>query len=283
MQPGKPTGHQIALLIIISWLLMVPTSRLLQKWGGMQGIWRELFDRYFTAISVAVVFLAVGPVRRACVAALSAPIGREHRSEVAIISMITPIHFFAFAGACAFWFNFTEGPLGLAQRFADFDSHAHAMAIALQPASLVGLVALVVVGPIVEEILFRAFLYRAWAQRYGWFAAMILASSLFAFLHPNFLPAFMGAIIFTCLYRRTGSLWAPITVHAAGNLLSYYPLLGQFVFPRDMPDPGDLQRWTWHVAALAAVIVIWPVYVWMSQDREVEPAREEMEHVALPR
>src|SRR4051812_46819080 len=111
MQPGKPTGNQIAVLIIISWLLMVPTSRFLDKALGPEGIWRELFDRYFTGLSVAVVFLIVGPVRRACIAALRTPIRNGDRPEVAIVSLLSPIHFFAFAGACAFWFNFTEGPL----------------------------------------------------------------------------------------------------------------------------------------------------------------------------
>src|SRR6478609_900394 len=115
MQPGKPTGHQIAFLIIISWLLMVPTSSFLEKAFGLHGEWQEVFDRYFTGLSVAVVFLLVGPLRRASIAALSNPIRREDRTEVAIVSLVAPIHLFAFAGAVAFWSNFTEGPLGLQQ------------------------------------------------------------------------------------------------------------------------------------------------------------------------
>ena len=283
MYPGKPTGHQIALLIIISWLLMVPISTFLEKWFGIEGEWRQAFDRYFTALAVAVVFLVVGPLRRASLAVLGQPIRREDRAEVAIVSLVTPIHFFAFAGACAFWFNFTEGPLGLQQRLSGIGTHAHAMAIALHPASLAGLLMLVVVGPVVEEVLFRAFLYCAWAERFGWFTGMVLSSTLFAMLHANFLPSFLAAIAFTCVYRRTGSLRASILVHAASNLLSFYPLLGRFVFPRDMPDAGDLQHWTWHVVALLVTLVLVSVYAWMAREPNDEVESLEEAHAALPR
>ena len=140
-----------------------------------------------------------------------------------------------------------------------------------------------IIGPVVEELLFRAFLYRAWAERFGWFAGMIFSATLFGLLHPNFLPSFMGGVLFVCVYRRTGSLWAAIVVHAVGNLLSYYPLLGRFVFPRDMADAGDLQQWTWHLAALLISLVLWPAYVWMSRDPEAELIMEEYPHAALPR
>ena len=283
MQTGKASGNQIAFLIIISWMLMVPTSRFLEKWLGLQGEWQQVFDRFFTVISVAVVFALVGPLRRASIAALSQKIRPEDRTEVAIVSLVMPIHLFAFAGAVAFWFNFTEGPLGLQQRLQGIDSHAREMEVAFHAASFVGLFLAVVIGPIVEEVLFRAFLYRAWAERYGCLAGMVLSSSLFAMLHANFFPSFLGGIAFTCVYRRTGSLHAGILVHAATNLAAYYPLLGRFVFPRDMPDPGDLQHWTWHVVALFVTLILWPIYVWMAREHREETLELEEAHAALPR
>lgn len=91
----------------------------------------------------------------------------------------------------------------------------------------------VVIAPLSEELLFRRVLFgRLWAA--GKPAAGMLASSvLFAFAHE--LPgttaspwamtlilllfyAAMGACL-AWIYRRTGTLWAPIATHATNNLL----------------------------------------------------------------
>ena len=75
----------------------------------------------------------------------------------------------------------------------------------------------VIVGPPIEELVFRGLLYRAWANQWGALVAAVLTSALFAAYHPNFLAAFSSAILFVCLVRRTGSLWASISVHAFTN------------------------------------------------------------------
>lgn len=286
MKAGEPSGNQIAFFILATWLLVVPLSRILISALGLKGLESEIFERYFHGFLVGASFIVVPALRRACFDALRAPIRREDRREVGIVALLSPLHGFAFAGAYALWFSMSEGPLGLQQRISQLDSHAHAMAYAMQPLVLATFWIIAVgLGPILEELLFRAFLYRAWARRYGWVVALFLTALLFGALHPNFFHAFLASILFTCIYRRTGSLWAAIIVHASTNALLYYPILGRFALPRDLEYPGDLSTWSWHIAVFFAFSAALCIYVWMSREREPEPARVEVEdlHVALPR
>ncbi len=104
--------------------------------------------------------------------------------------------------------------------------------LAYSPALL--LLTAVVVAPLSEELLFRRVLFgRLWvAGKPG--AGMIASSVLFAFAHE--VPGTTGApwsmtlillLFYTgmgmslaWIYRRTGTLWAPIVTHAVNNLLA---------------------------------------------------------------
>jgi len=284
MTLGKPSGNQIAFFILAVWLLVVPVNRLLVSSLRLHGLDAEIFERYFHVLLVGSAFLVVPALRRACIDALRAPIRPSDRPEVAVVAALSPLHNFAFAGAFALWISMSEGPLGLQQRLFDLDSEAHAMAAATRPLVMATQLLIAVgLGPIVEELLFRAFLFRAWAERYGWLIALLLTAALFGLLHANFLSAFIASILFTCVYRRTASIRAAIVVHAATNLLCYYPLLGRFVFPRDLEYPGDLATWSWHIAIFFVFTAALFVYVWMSRDRITDASDWEADHVALPR
>ncbi len=104
--------------------------------------------------------------------------------------------------------------------------------LAYSPALL--LLVTVVVAPLSEELLFRRVLFgRLWAAgKPG--AGMIASSVLFAFAHE--VPGTTGTpwsmtlilLLFYAgmgmslawIYRRTGTLWAPIATHATNNLLA---------------------------------------------------------------
>lgn len=78
----------------------------------------------------------------------------------------------------------------------------------------------VIVAPIAEEIVFRGYFYGVIRRYGGRFPALLTSSLLFAAIHVH-LPSMLGlgilAIILCLLYERTGSLWAPITMHACFN------------------------------------------------------------------
>ena len=86
----------------------------------------------------------------------------------------------------------------------------------------------VVAAPLTEELIFRGCLYGILRQIGGKFLAIAVSSLLFALIHGH-IPSLAGLVILSVglslLYEKTGSLWAPILLHAAFNGLSIYGTL----------------------------------------------------------
>lgn len=75
-------------------------------------------------------------------------------------------------------------------------------------------------GPIVEEIFFRGFAYRALRERLGVFKAVAITSLVFATLHTNlagFVPILILGILLAYLAEKTNSIIPSITVHVIHN------------------------------------------------------------------
>ena len=284
MQTGKPSGNQIAFFIFAVWLLAVPVTYWAESMIGAGPELRAWLEKSLHLLLVGLALLIFRPLREASWRALATGISKQSRTEVAIVAASAPLIGFAFAGAYALWWATFEGPAGLAHHISAQGTSSQVLSEALRAPTLATQIVIgVIVGPIVEELVFRAFLFRAWVERHGWVVAMLLSSTVFALLHPFFLAAFLDSIVNTCVYRRTGSLRASILVHGTHNLLVFYPLLGQFILPLDLEYPGDIWSWSGHLIALAAVVITLPIYAWMSRDREAQPSYVELDHVALPR
>ncbi|MDX1711577.1 MAG: CPBP family intramembrane glutamic endopeptidase [Rhodovibrionaceae bacterium] len=90
--------------------------------------------------------------------------------------------------------------------------------------SWLGLIGMTLVAgclvPIVEEITFRAVLYRWLRERIGFWPGLVLSSVLFGMLHGVLFLApvlsILGAL-FAWLYERSGSLWPAIVAHGLFN------------------------------------------------------------------
>ena len=83
---------------------------------------------------------------------------------------------------------------------------------------------IVVVVPIIEEITFRALLFRWLRQRWPLWPAALLSAIVFAGFHldaASLLPLTVTGLAFAWAYDRTGSLWASITPHAGLNALFF--------------------------------------------------------------
>ncbi len=81
----------------------------------------------------------------------------------------------------------------------------------------------VVIAPIVEEFVFRFFLYGVLRRYIGRFAGLIFTSLLFAAVHahlPSFVPLFVLAACFTVAYEWSGSILVSMTMHSLFNSLS---------------------------------------------------------------
>jgi len=80
-----------------------------------------------------------------------------------------------------------------------------------------------VIGPIMEEIVFRGFMYGAFRKRLGVVWGMVVTSLVFSLLHAHpvgFVPIFILGMLLVYLYEKTGSLIPSFTVHIIHNLAS---------------------------------------------------------------
>ena len=82
-----------------------------------------------------------------------------------------------------------------------------------------------VIGPIIEELFFRGFMYGALKKYTGIFWATMITATVFASLHANlagFLPIMVLGILLAYLYEKTGTLVSSITVHIIHNFSMVY-------------------------------------------------------------
>jgi len=81
-----------------------------------------------------------------------------------------------------------------------------------------------VVAPIVEEIYFRGYVFRAYLDQKGVWQAFLFSSGLFALVHldlPAFLPIFAVGLLLSFLYYRAGSILPGIVAHAVNNAAAF--------------------------------------------------------------
>lgn len=104
--------------------------------------------------------------------------------------------------------------------------------------NLVLVLILVTVGaPVAEEILFRGYVYRALRNGIGVAWAAILSGIMFGSIHlgsspTEFIPPLcLLGIGLGLLYQWTGSLYAPVALHAFNNAIAF----------------GVSQDWTWEI------------------------------------
>jgi membrane protease YdiL (CAAX protease family) len=86
----------------------------------------------------------------------------------------------------------------------------------------------IVIAPVFEELFFRGFAYPALKQRWGTWKALATVSAVFAVIHqhvPSMGPLFTLALGLGLAYELTGSLVAPITMHALFNTMNVAMLL----------------------------------------------------------
>lgn len=88
-----------------------------------------------------------------------------------------------------------------------------------------GILAIAIVGPVLEELLFRGAITKALLQQYNPTKAILISALLFGVFHINpaqILPAFLIGILLAWTYYKTGSLIPCILMHILNNSLAVY-------------------------------------------------------------
>lgn len=268
MRTGNASGIQIAFMLFAVVLLAVPLSTWVASMLAIEESYRDLLGRTVAFTCAVIILVAVPPLRRAARNLLIRPIPRASRPEVILVAIAKLPLMLGIVGATALWIWMTEGGASLAARM-----HSDPVAEYEAAFSMRGVIFFLILGgivaPILEELVFRGFLYNAWEKRFGWVAATIGVSTVFAIYHPNFFTAFASSVLFICVMRRTGSLWAPIAVHSAGNISLWYPLAGQFIRPPPEAAVGDISAWAFQLACLMLSLVVFPIYIWMAREKRL--------------
>jgi membrane protease YdiL (CAAX protease family) len=108
-----------------------------------------------------------------------------------------------------------------------------------------------VLGPVVEELLFRGTLFRNLRARFNPGMAALASSVLFGLGHHDHVGTFIAALYSALAYTHTRSLWAPIALHVLNNgawlLLSKY-YLGD--------SPQVRLEGPWQLGAFALVVLV---------------------------
>lgn len=265
MKIGEASGLQVAFLMFAVMILSVPLSSAVIRAGDLEGGARTLVQKGGHFFLATTLLLAVSPLRRAVTEMLRRPIRKSMRKEVVAAWLLSLVAAFGGMAALALWSMAQAGPAWTAQVTRDADRH---LANAYTAPALVILLLSSTIGPVIEEIVFRGFIYRAFERQWGWLASLVATSALFGLYHPHFWSAFTSSVVLICVLRRTGSLRASILVHMAFNFLLWPPLLGQYVLPRPeaLADPAS---WIVHGACLAIALVAVPAYVYMARERPV--------------
>lgn len=93
------------------------------------------------------------------------------------------------------------------------------------------IITLIVLGPIMEELLFRGIIYNRLKQFNDKAIAAYIGAIIFGVYHLNLvqgLYTFILALLLTYVYEKHKSLWAPIIMHMAANaaavIIEYLPI-----------------------------------------------------------
>ncbi len=100
-----------------------------------------------------------------------------------------------------------------------FDTAARGVQLAL------AFVALVVIAPISEEILFRGYTFQGVRRSFHWIIAAVVSAGLFGVAHGQFnvaMDTFALGITACWLLEKTGSLWPAILLHGIKNFIAFY-------------------------------------------------------------
>ncbi len=90
---------------------------------------------------------------------------------------------------------------------------------------IIYLIMMVIITPVVEEIVYRGFLFKLLLKRYSVKIALIVSSLIFAFFHLRFAGIgflFIYGLFFGYVYYKTKSLIAPILAHFTINFIASF-------------------------------------------------------------
>ena len=147
----------------------------------------------------------------------------------------------------------------------------------MRSASLPMLVAVCVLAPLFEEILFRGILLRGFLQRYPRHLAIAYSALLFGIAHLNiyqFLLAFFLGLLLGWLYERSHSLIPGIALHAAINTSVTLLSSGANNASATGGSVFDVPALVWLLALVLAAVGAWVLRYTLWRKSDPPPLQE---------
>lgn len=98
------------------------------------------------------------------------------------------------------------------------------------------LILCVILGPFVEELIFRGVLLKMFGAACGVFFASVVTAALFAITHTEtvqMIYTFVLGILLAAIRVRSTSLWPPILLHLSFNITGAVAMLNPLVFEKE--------------------------------------------------
>ncbi|HEX4943378.1 MAG TPA: CPBP family intramembrane glutamic endopeptidase [Usitatibacteraceae bacterium] len=261
-----PTGLQIAFLAFAFEFFSMLASKTLAPLIHWPADQFALLGQLISFSMATLILFGFPGLRKRCLSELRVPVPAGSSPELIAASIAHLAVPFAVVGGVVMQAFATGSADQLLSRIPTNDP-SMAWEDTLSPPGLLRLFLLAwFVGPVIEELVFRGFLYRAFERQWGWPVSMALTSFLFGLAHPTHIAAAaLGSVILICVLRRTGSLRACIFVHITFNILISWPLFGQVLLTAPKGLSTSIATWSIQLACLAFAAVALPAYVWMSR------------------
>lgn len=103
-----------------------------------------------------------------------------------------------------------------------------AMNMQTLPAKVILFVLICIIAPVVEELIFRGFVYAGLRRRMTFMGAVLASAIIFALMHTNpqgLVPITLIGIVLATLYERNRSIVPSVICHALNNTLVFFLML----------------------------------------------------------
>jgi uncharacterized protein len=138
---------------------------------------------------------------------------------------------------------------------------------------------LVIVGPVLEELLFRGIITDGYLKNYSPFMSALVSAILFAVFHGNLaqgIGALVMGIVVGLIYWRTGSLLFCIALHMLNNFTAYLAMLLLDSVKLEFTIRQLIDNDTVYFSSYAIVCIILIYSGWYLWRTYVKPAREQL-------
>lgn len=192
----------------------------------------------------------------------------ERKKFTAVSLLVCLVLSLGLGGLSILWFDVVDGYLQDSVFAESEEEFYDAFAYDIEEAYLWPFLSIVLIGPLVEEFLFRGIMFSLLAGiRVGWFAILIsgVAFGLWHEIPIQVVYTGIMGIGLGVVYQATRNLWFPIVIHVINNFLSRPPAF------MDTEAVYIAIEWIQRLAIVPAIVIL----IWMlrSLHRESAAAR----------